>query len=101
MNRLTGTTATINWVPLTHAEAKGLLTSLQIAYEPVSNSNCLNYNFTDSEVVLVSENLYEQRTANITGLQPNREYCVAIKVSTVGGESAFSNTIKLPRKMTI
>ena len=31
-------------------------------------------------------------------LEPNREYCVAIKVSTSGGESGFSNSLQIPRK---
>ena len=92
--------AMINWIPLTQDEARGLLTSLQIAYKPVRDSECFNYNFIESEVVLVREDLYEQRTANITGLEPNQEYCVAIKVSTSGGESGFSNTVKLTRKTT-
>ena len=89
----------INWIPLTQDEARGLLTSLEIAYEPVRESECSNYNFTDREKVLVRGNLFEQNTANITGLEPNREYCVAIQVSTSGGESGFSSSVKLPCKL--
>ena len=99
-NRLSGTTATVNWIPLTHIEAKGLLTSLQIVYGPLMDTQCSSYNFTNSNVVLVLEDLYEQRTANITSLEANREYCVAIQVSTSGGESGLSNTAKLSCKTT-
>ena len=52
-----------------------------------------------SETVYVMENLFERGTANITGLEPNWEYCIAIQVSTTGGESGFSNAIKLPCKV--
>ena len=74
---------------------------LEISYEPVmdSTSECSSYDFMGSETIYVMENLFEQSTANITGLEPNREYCIAIRVSTSGGESGFSNDIKLPRKL--
>ena len=91
----------INWIPLTQAEARGLLTTLEIAYEPVmdSTSDCSSYDYMDSETILMRENLFEQSTANITGLEPTHEYCIAIQVSTSGGESGFSNAIKLPCKL--
>ena len=64
----------------------------------VRGSDCLSQNANDSEVALVRENLFEQDTANITGLEPSTEYCIAIQVRTTAGESGFSNFIKLPRK---
>ena len=101
VHRLSGSSATVNWIPLTHDEARGLLTSLEIAYEPVLDStlDCSNLEFMDSETIYVRENLFEQSSANITGLEPNRKYCVAIRVSTSGGDSGFSNSIKLSCKM--
>ena len=91
----------INWIPLTQAEARGLLTLLEVAYEPVtdSTSDCSSHDFMDSETVHMRGNLFEQSTANITGLEPHREYCIAIQVSTSGGESGFSSAIKLPCKL--
>ena len=101
VSRLSGSLAVIHWIPLTHAEARGLLTRLEIAYELVmdSSSDCSSYDFMYSETVYVMENLFEQGTAYITGLEPNREYCIAIQVSTTGGESGFSNAIKFPCKL--
>ena len=101
VDRLSGSSATVDWIPLTQDEARGLLTSLEIAYEPVFDStvDCSNLEFLDSETIFVRENLFEQSSANITGLEPNREYCVAIQVSTSGGDSGFSNSIKLSCKM--
>ena len=98
VSRLSGSLAVINWIPLTQTEARGLLTMLEIAYEPVMDSTleCSSYDFMDSQAVHMMENLFEQSTANITGLEPNLEYCIAIQVSTSGGESGFSNAIKLP-----
>ena len=98
VHRLSGLSATVDWIPLTQDEARGLLTSLEIAYEPVFDStlmDCSNLEFVDSETFFVRENLFEQSSANITGLEANREYCVAIRVSTSGGDSGFSNSIKL------
>ena len=101
VNRLSGSSARINWIPLTHDEARGLLTSLEIAYGPVvENSDCMSHSPNDSEVALVREDLFEQRTANITGLEPNTEYCIAIRVRTSAGESGFSNSIKLLCKIS-
>ena len=94
----------ISWIPLTQADARRLLIfALEIAYEPVIDSalNCSSYEFMDSMTILIRENIYEQSTANITGLEPNREYCIAIQVGTSGGESGFSNAIKLPCKLII
>lgn len=99
VNRLSGSSARINWIPLTHDEARGILTSLEIAYEPVRDSDCLSHNANDSDIAFVRENLFEQRTANITGLEPSTEYCIAIQVSTSAGESGFSNSIKLSCKI--
>ena len=80
--RLSGSSAMISWIPVTRDEARGLLISLEIAYEPVRESDCSNHNFMDREIVLVRENLFEQNTANITGLEPNHEYCVACLLYT-------------------
>ena len=96
--RLNETRAVIKWTPLTRDEARGLLTSLEIAYEPVTESGCpadFMFNSNDSEIIFVRENLFEQSTANITGLVGNLEYCMAIQVGTSEGDSGFSNSIKL------
>ena len=37
-----------------------------------SSSDCSSYDFMDSETVYVMENLFEQGTANVTGLKPNQ-----------------------------
>ena len=97
--RISGPSARINWIPLTPDEARGLLTSLEITYEPAGRSGCFGYDFTESGVIRVRGNLFEQNTTNITGLEPNREYCVAIQVSTNGGDSGFSNIVNLPCKL--
>ena len=97
VRRISGSLATVDWIPLIQDEEGGLLTFLEIAYQPVLNTtlNCSNLEFVDSEKVSVRENLFEQSSANITGLEPNREYCIAIQARTSGGESGFSNSIKL------
>ena len=80
-----------------------MLTSLEIAYEPALDSTlaCSNMEFVNSETIFVRKNLFEQSSGNITGLVPNREYCVAIRVSTSGGDSGFSNSIKLSCKTKV
>ena len=100
VRRISGSSAAVDWIPLTQDEARGLLTSLEIAYQPVLDStlDCSNTEFMDSETVFVRENLFEQSSANISGLEPNREYCIAIQVRTSGGESGFSSSIKLSCK---
>ena len=100
VRRISGSSATVDWIPLTQDEARGLLTSLEIAYQPVLNTtlNCSNLEFVDSGILFVRENLLEQNSANITGLEPSREYCIAIQVRTSGGESGFSSSIKLSCK---
>ena len=104
VSRLSGSSAMIRWIPLTQTEVERfLIIKLEIAYEPIIDSatNCSSYNFTDSETVLIRENLLQQSTANITGLEPNQEYCIAIQFRTSEGESGFSNAIKIPCKMLI
>ena len=102
VSRLNGSSAMIRWIPLTQTEVERfLIIELEIAYEPIIDSvtNCSSYNFTDSETVLIRENLLQQSTASITGLEPNREYCIAIQVGTSdGGESGFQNAVKIPCK---
>ena len=102
MERLSGQTARVVWVPLTPDEARGILTLLEIDYyyKPHGEPSCTSFNpiATDSRTAHIEENLFEQTTANITGLVPNHEYCVAIQVSTSAGDSGFSNSLELPRK---
>ena len=96
VERLSALSAKVNWIPLTPDEARGILTLLEIAYEPVRVKDCTTFFSMDAEIVQMKENLFDQRTAVITGLQPNREYCVSIKVATSGGESGFSNSLQIP-----
>ena len=102
VRRISGSSATVDWIPLTQDEAaRGLLTSLEIAYQPILNTtlNCSNLEFVDSKTVSVRENLFEQSSVNITGLEPNHQYCIAIRVRTSRGDSKFSSSIKLSCKM--
>ena len=100
VERLSGRTARVVWVPLTPDEARGLLTLLEIDYyeKPHGESSCTSFDPMDSRVVHIEEKLFEQSNANITGLMPNQEYCVAIQVSTSTGDSGFGNILKLPCK---
>ena len=100
VERLSGQTARIVWIPLSPDEARGLLTLLEVDYyeKPHGASSCTSFEPLDSRVVHIEENLFEQTTANVTGLVPNHEYCVAIQVSTIAGDSGFSNILKLPCK---
>lgn len=96
VERLSAVSARVNWIPLTPDEARGVLTLLEIAYEPVRVKGCTDFYSMDSELIQMRENLYDQSTAVITGLQPNQEYCVAMKVATSGGESGFSSSLLIP-----
>ena len=100
VNRVSGSLGSVHWIPLTPDEARGLLTSLEIAYKPAGEMglNCSSYGFIDSKKVIQRENLFEHSTAIITSLNRNYEYCVAIQASTSAGASGFSNPIKLPCK---
>ena len=98
IERLSAVSARITWVPLTPDQARGILTRLQIAYEPLRVKSCASFSPMFGEAIFVTENLFEQSSAVISNLEPNREYCVAIKVSTSGGESGFSNSLQIPRK---
>jgi hypothetical protein len=101
VNHLSGSSAIVSWIPLTQAEVRRfLITALKLAYEPVIDSalSCSSYDFMDGATILIRENLFQQSTANITGLDPNREYCIAIQVVTSREESGFRNAIKLPCK---
>ena len=73
-----------------------MLTLLEIAYEPVRVKGCADFYYMDAELIQMRENLFDQSTTVITGLQPNQEYCVAIKVATSGGESGFSSSLLIP-----
>ena len=100
IDRVSGQSARLKWEPLTPDEARGILTLLEIAYynEPLGEPDCATFNSVDSQIVRVEESLFEQSTADITGLEPNREYCVAIQFSTSEGESGYSSSLKLSCK---
>ena len=99
MDRLTGQTAIVSWVPLTPDETRGLLTTLQIAYVPLRDGGqCQPIIEDGSNVLHMTEDLMVQSMASITGLLPNLPYCVAMQVGTSAGESGFSETLTLPRE---
>ena len=87
------------WVPLTPDEARGVLTELQIAYQPSRNSRCTSLEEDDMQLMTIMENIDTQSVAVIDGLVASEEYCVGIQVSTTAGESGYSNTIKAQRKL--
>ena len=71
VERLSGPSARVNWIPLTPDEAKGILTLLEIAYEPVRGKDCADFYPMDSGVVYVRENLLEQNTACLLYTSPS------------------------------
>lgn len=96
VERFSAVSARVNWRPLTPDEARGLLTQLEIGYEPVQSKDCTSFYPRDSQVVYLTERLFEQNSATLSDLKPNTEYCIVIKVSTSAGESGYSNSILLP-----
>lgn len=96
VERLSAVSARVNWIPLTPDEARGILTLLEIAYEPIRVRDCTDFYPRDAELMEMRENLFDQSTAIINGLQPNQEYCVSIKVATSGGESGYSSSLLIP-----
>lgn len=93
--RLSGTSAIVQWIPITYDEARGLLTSLEIVYEPVKESSCAKHYFKDSETLILTQDLFGHSEATISGLAPSHEYCIAIRASTNGGKGGYSNIVKL------
>ena len=91
--RLSVGVAKLVWTPLTPDEARGVLTQLDIMYQPASNGRCLAFNDNNSTLV-ITKNVGTLQNAEITGLDESLEYCVAIQVRTSAGESGFSNILK-------
>ena len=88
------------WDPLTPDEARGVLTRLDIAYQPTpADGVCSEIGDEDMEVMTMQEDVDTQSEAEITGLDPTKEYCMAIQVSTRAGESGYSHTLKAHRKL--
>lgn len=92
--RISDSSAKVFWVPLTPDEARGVLTGLQIAYQPSVNGSCSYLEQDSMQLMRIEENVDTQSEAVIDGLVGSEEYCVGIQVSTTAGESGFSNTIK-------
>ena len=86
------------WIPLTPDEARGVLTRLQIAYQPADNGSCLGIGEEGMELMTIEEDIDTQSEALVDGLEATEEYCVAIQVSTRAGESGFSNILKIHRE---
>lgn len=82
------------WVPLTPDEARGVLTKLQIAYQPTNGGTCSSVDVDSMQVMTIMEEVDTQSVALIDGLEGSKEYCVGIQVSTTAGESGYSNTLK-------
>jgi len=71
-----------------------VLTELQIAYQPAVNGACYAIHEGDMQQMTIEENIDTQSEAVIDDLDPSKEYCVAIQVSTRAGESEYTNTLQ-------
>ena len=92
--RVTKDTMKVIWIPLTPDEARGVLTSLQIAYQPSLNGSCDLLDEDDMQLMTIMEDIDTQSSAVIDGLLASEEYCVGIQVITIAGESGYSDIIK-------
>ncbi len=93
--RISTSQAKALWVPLTPDEARGVLTNLTLAYQPANNGSCYAIEEEDMQLMTIEENIDTQSEALIGDLYASLEYCVAIQVSTIAGESGFSNILKI------
>ena len=97
VDRVSGLRATVHWIPLVPDRASGVLTQLRIAYQTTNSSECSHFNNED-DVMYIEGNLFAQSQVTINNLKPDKEYCVAIKVSTIDGSSGFSTPLKMECK---
>ena len=95
MIRTNDTSARVFWIPLSLEDARGVLTSLQIAYELARNGTCTDIDEEDMQLMTITESVHTQSEAVIDGLLATEEYCVAIQVSTRAGESGYSDLLTL------
>ncbi len=93
--------AKIIWIPLTPDQARGVLINLQVVYAVAVNGTCSYASILDrgSMKMNMTEEIDTQSEAIIGGLQASQQYCVAIQVSTIAGESGFSQVQLLSRKL--
>ena len=96
--RLSESSAKVFWIPLTPDEARGVLTQLEIAYQPAANGSCSSIGEEGMQLMTIEEEIDTQSEVVVDGLVAGEEYCVAIQVSTTAGESGFSNIQKAPCK---
>lgn len=95
--RLSGANGTISWDPITPENARGFLTSIQLAYEASERTGmdeCPSLDVS-KHVVTFTDNLYQISTYSIPDLTPDEEYCVAIRASTSVGPSDYSQPIRM------
>ena len=95
VDRISGPTAILRWIPLTQDQASGILTQLRIAYQLTETSECSHFNVNEGDIMYLKGNLFVQSQVTLNNLKPDEEYCVAIEVSTVAGSSGFSKPLKI------
>ena len=91
--RISDKAAKVFWIPLTPEQARGVLTRLQIAYQPAVNGRCVSFS-EGMEYVTIKEQIDTLSEAVVDGLEADQEYCMAIQVSTSAGDSGYSNILK-------
>lgn len=95
VDRISGLTAILSWIPLTPDQASGVLTQLRIAYQLTKTSECSHFNVNEGDIMYLEGNLFVQSQVTLNDLKPDEEYCVAIQVSTVAGSSGLSKPLKI------
>lgn len=93
--RLTGTEAVLTWQPYTLDSSKGFLTKVELAYQavPVTSKQCPSIDTAKVISIPVNQSMY-----NFQDLEPEEEYCVAVRGWTSMGTSGYSTQQRLPRK---
>ena len=101
--RVSGQSATIEWISLTRNETRGVLITIQVAMLTKHLSQaCLlldldisNDSYAETLQYNVTEDVMQKSMITITSLEPTEEYCIAIQVINGAGKSGYSDPLQL------
>ena len=98
MARRSGSDGVIAWQPISPDDANGHLTMISIAYQIVERGSItcpsIDLSSPSTGTITLTEQL-DRSEFDLTSLQADSEYCIAIQASTIIGDSGYSEEQRL------
>lgn len=93
--RTSGTTASLQWVPLSIEDSRGFVVNYTVKYSQKSDILCSPPNTWTNATDLITHDV----SYVVNGLLPHISYCVVVSANTNAGTGIYGPPLEIPREL--